>query len=59
MRVRVDRALFTLSEGLALGSRIGQLIYPASQRFRKWIMATLFTVSKLLQTSYDICSLVL
>ncbi|GJN93491.1 hypothetical protein Rhopal_006548-T1 [Rhodotorula paludigena] len=33
-----------LFEGLALGSRIGQLVWPASAWWKKWVMATVFTL---------------
>lgn len=32
-------------EGLALGSRIGLLVWPAGEGWRKWAMASAFTVS--------------
>jgi len=34
-----------LFEGLALGSRIGQLVWPKHQWWKKWVMAGLFGVS--------------
>lgn len=32
-------------EGLALGSRIGQLVWPQGQWMKKWVMCAMFGVS--------------
>jgi zinc transporter 1/2/3 len=44
-----------LFEGLALGSRIGQLVWPSGKGYKKWLMALTFGVSDFFR--FEVCSL--
>jgi len=43
-----------LFEGLALGSRIGQLVWPSGKGYKKWLMALTFGVSYF--SLFEVCS---